>query len=94
MPENELLDRLFRAFSEYNYWSIKALKAQIPQPEVYLRATLDKVATLNKTGRFANQWCLRDGFRASAEAAPEAPQVEDEDEDEEDEEDVKMEDVV
>lgn len=91
MPENELLDRIFNSFSQYNYWSMKALKAAIPQPEVYLRSTLEKVATLNKTGRFANQWCLRDGFRANNEAAPDA-QIEDNDE-EDDEEDVKMEDV-
>ncbi|CAN8098642.1 unnamed protein product [Discula destructiva] len=91
IPENELLDRIFQAFSQYNYWSMKALKASIPQPEVYLRSTLEKVATLNKTGRFANQWCLRDGFRANDEAAPDA-QIEEDDE-EDDEEDVKMEDV-
>lgn len=70
---------------------MKALKAAIPQPEVYLRATLEKVANLNKTGRFANQWSLRDGFRATNEAAPDAL-IDDEDEDDED--DVKMEDVV
>lgn len=69
---------------------MKALKAAIPQPEVYLRSTLEKVANLNKTGRFANQWSLRDGFRAQNEAAPDVT-VEDEDEDEDD--DVKMEDV-
>lgn len=92
MPENELLDKIFQAFSTYNYWSMKALKAQIPQPEVYLRSTLERVATLNKTGRFANQWCLRDGFRATNEGAAPDAQIEDDDEDE-DEEDVKMEDV-
>ncbi|KAF3769193.1 hypothetical protein M406DRAFT_221321, partial [Cryphonectria parasitica EP155] len=90
IPENELLDRIFQCFGQYNYWSMKALKAAIPQPEVYLRSTLEKVANLNKTGRFANQWSLRDGFRANAEAAPDVA-VEDEDEDDED--DVKMEDV-
>lgn len=90
IPENELLDRIFQCFSQYNYWSMKALKAAIPQPEVYLRATLEKVANLNKTGRFANQWSLRDGFRATNEAAPDENF---EDDDDEDEDDVKMEDV-
>lgn len=70
---------------------MKALKAAIPQPEVYLRSTLEKVANLNKTGRFANQWSLRDGFQATNEAAPDA-QIEDDDD--EDDDDVKMEDVV
>lgn len=77
----------------YNYWSIKALKAMIPQPEAYLRSTLEMVATQNKSGRFANQWNLRDGFKPGAQntAAPDA-QIEDEDDDDDDE-DVKMEDV-
>lgn len=70
---------------------MKALKAAIPQPEVYLRSTLEKVANLHKTGRFANQWSLRDGFQATNEAAPDANI---EDEDEEDDEDVKMEDIL
>lgn len=91
IPENELLDRIFQCFREYNYWSLKAIKAAIPQPEVYLRTTLDKVAIMHKTGRFANQWSLRDGFQATNEAAPDA-NIEDDDEDEDD--DVKMEDVM
>lgn len=70
---------------------MKALKAAIPQPEVYLRSTLEKVANLHKTGRFANQWSLRDGFQAAQEAAPDANI---EDEDDEDDEDVKMEDIL
>lgn len=96
MPENELLDEIDRAFKEYNYWSMKALKSRIPQPEVYLRATLEKLADLNKTGRFANQWSLKEEFRrprAAQELAPE-PKLEAGEDDDEDEEDVKMEDVV
>lgn len=85
------MDRIFQCFREYNYWSMKALKAAIPQPEVYLRTTLEKVANLHKTGRFANQWSLRDGFQAAQEAAPDANI---EDDDDEEDEDVKMEDIL
>jgi transcription initiation factor TFIIF subunit beta len=101
MPENELLDRINLAFQEFRYWSMRALKARIPQPEAFLRSTLEKVAVLHKSGRFANTWSLRPEFEsmisadtAAAEAAPDAggeggdaDLVDDEDED------IKMEDV-
>ncbi|KAK2629416.1 hypothetical protein QTJ16_000236 [Diplocarpon rosae] len=59
MPQNELLDRIFDCFRKYNYWSMKALRAELQQPEVYLRETLEKIAVLAKSGRFATQWSLR-----------------------------------
>ncbi|KAL2282857.1 hypothetical protein FJTKL_10245 [Diaporthe vaccinii] len=75
MPENELLDKIFQCFRQYNYWSLKALRSAIPQPEVYLRSTLEKVADLHKSGRFANNWSLKAehqdiGAQAVAETAP------------------------
>lgn len=75
MPENELLDKIFQCFRQYNYWSLKALRSAIPQPEVYLRSTLEKVADLHKSGRFANNWSLKAehqdiGAQAMAETAP------------------------
>ncbi|POS84331.1 hypothetical protein EPUL_002413 [Erysiphe pulchra] len=59
MPQNELLDRIFECFRRYNYWSMKALRAELQQPEAYLRETLEKVAVLAKSGKFATQWSLR-----------------------------------
>ncbi|KAK6584785.1 hypothetical protein PZA11_003009 [Diplocarpon coronariae] len=59
MPQNELLDRIFDCFRKYNYWSMKALRSELQQPEVYLRETLEKIAVLAKSGRFATQWSLR-----------------------------------
>lgn len=97
MPENELLDRIFQAYQQYAYWGLKALRAQIPQPEQYLRQTLDKVAVMHKSGSFANNWSLKPEHltpesAGSKTTAPQvAPEVEDDDDD--DEEDVKMEDV-
>ncbi|KUI52533.1 Transcription initiation factor IIF subunit beta [Cytospora mali] len=92
MPENELFDKIFQCFRQYNYWSLKALRAAIPQPEVYLRSTLEKVADLHKSGRFANNWSLKEEHRSIGEqaVAEAAPNVENVDEDSEDEE---MEDV-
>ncbi|KAK7744901.1 hypothetical protein SLS53_003134 [Cytospora paraplurivora] len=92
MPENELFDKIFQCFRQYNYWSLKALRAAIPQPEVYLRSTLEKVADLHKSGRFANNWSLKEEHRSIGEqaVAEAAPNIETVDEDSEDEE---MEDV-
>lgn len=63
MPQNELLDRIFQCFREYNYWSMKALRAKLQQPEAYLRETLDKVADMPKSGRFAMHWTLKPEFK-------------------------------
>ncbi|SPN96862.1 related to transcription initiation factor TFIIF subunit [Cephalotrichum gorgonifer] len=60
IPENELMDQIFQCFAKYQYWSLKSLRAQLKQPEAYLRQTLEKIAVLNKTGRFANNWSLKE----------------------------------
>lgn len=107
MPQNELLDRIFDCFKRYNYWSMKALRAELQQPEAYLRETLEKVAVLAKSGRFATQWSLKPenkiaNYDAMADAA--APEAEGDpggdesdmadEEDGEDDDDIKFEDVV
>ncbi|KAF4979038.1 hypothetical protein FZEAL_4713 [Fusarium zealandicum] len=86
IPENQLLDLIFECFRQYQYWSMKALRQKLQQPDQYLRQVLEKIAVLNKSGRFANHYCLSDAYRdkggaESKEAAAEP--VDDEDEDEE-----------
>lgn len=58
IPQNELLDLLHKCFQEYKYWSLKALKARARQPEAYLKETLLKIASLEKTGPFAMNYTL------------------------------------
>ena len=58
IPQNELLDLLYECFQEYKYWSLKALKARVRQPEAYLKDTLLKIATLVKSGSFAMRYAL------------------------------------
>lgn len=83
---------------------MKALRTELQQPEAYLRETLEKVAVLAKSGRFATQWSLKPenkiaNYEAIGDAV--APTGEgvggDEsdmaDEEDEDDEDVKFEDV-
>ncbi|KAK5655430.1 hypothetical protein OQA88_5701 [Cercophora sp. LCS_1] len=101
-PENQLLDELARRFSEHKYWSIKALRSKIPQPEAYIRETLEKLAVLHRSGTFANNWSLKPEYQEinkeknlpepANDIAVVRPGV-DIDSDEEDD-DIKMEDVV
>ncbi|KAK4117180.1 hypothetical protein N656DRAFT_773245 [Canariomyces notabilis] len=98
-PENKLLDEIAKCFSQHKYWSIKAFRGSIPQPEAYLRETLDKIAVLHRTGTFANHWSLKPEYQSMVASLPkpaddaavtkaELPS------DDEDEEDIKMEDVL
>ena len=83
---------------------MKALRAELQQPEAYLRETLEKVAGLAKSGRFATQWSLKPENKLSeyveSETVAPAGAAEDEDEDtnledddDDDDEDMKFEDV-
>ena len=80
---------------------MKALRAEVPQPEVWLRQNLEEVAMLHKSGRFANQWSLKPEYlesngTGSAEVAPDANPDGDasEADGDEDEDSIKMEDVL
>jgi transcription initiation factor TFIIF subunit beta len=59
IPENELLDIIIQKFSQYRYWSFKNLRADIKQPEAYLKQTLEKVAKNVKGGDFTGTWTLK-----------------------------------
>ncbi|KAL2159321.1 hypothetical protein VTH06DRAFT_2756 [Thermothelomyces fergusii] len=98
-PENQLLDAIAKCFSEHKYWSIKAFRGRIPQPEAYLRETLDKVAVLHRSGTFANHWSLKPEYEGILASLPKpaddaAVPKGDVPSDDEDEEDIKMEDVL
>jgi len=102
-PENQLIDELIKCFSTHKYWSIKALRGKIPQPEAFIRQCLEKLAHLHRHGPFANNWQLLPAFQSMIpndsrsqpveEAAAPNPDVDIASDDEEDE-DVKMEDVL
>lgn len=99
-PENQLLDEIAKCFSEHRYWSVKAFRGRIPQPEAYLRESLDKIAVLHRSGPFANHWSLKPEYQNMVASLPKpaddaaAPRPDVPSEDEEDEEDIKMEDVL
>lgn len=82
---------------------MKALRAELQQPEAYLRETLEKVAVLAKSGRFATQWSLKPENKITNyetmgdNVAPVAEGLEDSEfgdlDDDDEDDDVKFEDV-
>jgi transcription initiation factor TFIIF subunit beta len=93
MPENELMDLLFKCYSGFAYWPLRALKAQVKQPEAWLRQVLEQIAVLQKTGTFANTWTLKDEYQHMVKDPNSvAPDVVESDSDDED--GVTYEDVV
>ena len=98
-PENQLLDAIAKCFSEHKYWSIKAFRGKIPQPEAYLRESLDKIALLHRSGTFANHWSLKPEYQGIMASLPKpaddaAVARADVPSDDEEDEDIKMEDVL
>lgn len=79
MPRNELLDLLFARFEASQYWTIKALKEHVLQPEVYLKEVLGDVAQLIKRGPYSGMWSLRDEFK-NGPSEGKAPTMKEEDE--------------
>ncbi|KAK5990940.1 Transcription initiation factor IIF subunit beta-like protein [Cladobotryum mycophilum] len=89
IPKNQLLDLIFDCFRQYQYWSMKALRQRTQQPDSYLRQVLEEVAVLNKSGPFANHYCLSEAYRdKGGNDAKEAAAEADDEDDEEEMEDV------
>lgn len=103
MSQVEMYDAIHRAFSEYKYWSLKALRQRLHQPEDFIRKSLESIATLIRSGDFAMQYVLNPEYAASLDirdrdVKAEAAQVESGDSDsgddgDDDDDDIEMEDV-
>ncbi|KAH9908726.1 transcription initiation factor IIF, beta subunit-domain-containing protein [Xylariomycetidae sp. FL2044] len=99
MPQQELRDKLFQCFERFSYWSMKAFKQTLVQPEAWLRENLDELAFLHKTGPFANHWELKreyknPGIQSVDSAAPNVAPEGDDSGSDADDDNVEMEDVV
>ncbi|KAI1752542.1 transcription initiation factor IIF, beta subunit-domain-containing protein [Xylaria castorea] len=96
LPQSELRDRIFQCYDKYAYWSLKAFKQALLQPEAWLRENLEELAVLHKSGRFANYWELKPEYKRlnmqSVEGAPPSPEPNDSDFDGDDD-NIEMEDV-
>jgi transcription initiation factor TFIIF subunit beta len=63
MPRNELRDAIFACYRKYNYWSLKSMKAELHQPETWLKENLEQVAVLVRSGQFALTYTLKPEYR-------------------------------
>lgn len=72
IPETDLMDALFKLFTEYPFWSMKLLRQKTKQPEAYLREVLSKIGRLVKSGPAANNWTLKPEWAATRNANWEA----------------------
>lgn len=59
---------IYDCFKLYNYWPLKSLKAELNQPEAYLKQTLEKVAHLVRQGPHAMTWQLKPESKIGAYA--------------------------
>ncbi|KAF2480602.1 transcription initiation factor IIF, beta subunit-domain-containing protein [Neohortaea acidophila] len=64
MSQEALLDRIYQCFRRYKYWSLKALRIELRQPEVYIKQTLEGVAVLMRSGDFAMNYVLKPEYQA------------------------------
>ncbi len=102
LSQSELRDRIFQCYDKFSYWSMKAFKQTLNQPEAWLRENLEELAVLHKTGRFANHWELKPEYKranlqgvegAAPDLGPEVPEGDESDFDADDD-NVEMEDVM
>lgn len=103
ISQEELLDLLVDCFKQFRYWSLKALKQRLHQPEAYIKSSVEKIATLMRSGRFAMNYKLNPEYErslnidtsdvkeeAAEEGEGEGDDYEDDDGADDDFEDVKM----
>jgi transcription initiation factor TFIIF subunit beta len=103
VSRSDLIDRLLLCFRKHRIWGLRDLKAEVNQPEAYLRDTLQEIAFMWKSGDFNGKWELKNEFKAqdaqllnptNSEVAPEVEESElDRSGKEEDDDDEGFEDV-
>lgn len=65
MERGALFDALSKCFAEFKYWSLRALRTRLRQPEAYIKEALDDVAVLVRSGDFAMTYKLKPEFEAA-----------------------------
>lgn len=59
LPEGPLRDAIAGEFEKYKYWSFRALKERLNQPENHLKRVLSSMAYVEKSGPYRNFWTPR-----------------------------------
>lgn len=96
VSQDVLLDRIYQCFRKFKYWSLKALKNELKQPETFIKETLQSIAVLIRSGDFAMNWKLKDEYAdlqniKQDELKDETALIKSEDEEGEEDEDAEME---
>lgn len=65
MPQEQLYTELYKCFKRYKYWKMGSLRAQLKQPEAYIKQTLETIAYLIRSGDFVGTYALKPEFHAS-----------------------------
>lgn len=65
MPQDQLYNALYACFKKYKYWKMGSLRAQLKQPEAYIKQTLESIAILIKSGDFVGTYALKPEYVAS-----------------------------
>lgn len=55
MAKQNLIDTLFDEFGRYKYWSIRALRERLMQPEAWLKECLLEVAEQEQDGPYKSE---------------------------------------
>ena len=61
--KDQLMDALYRCFRRFRYWSMKALRNELKQPEAWIKENLEQIATLIRSGDFAMNWMLKPEYQ-------------------------------
>eukprot|EP01133_Synstelium_polycarpum_P016339 gene16339-19436_t len=56
LPEEDLIDLIFKAFEVKNFWDLKGLTSYTDQPTAWLKQILQKICFLNKRGPNMNMY--------------------------------------
>ncbi|KAJ3299474.1 hypothetical protein HDU76_006299, partial [Blyttiomyces sp. JEL0837] len=59
LPKDELINAVLAAFSEYPYWTFKALLERTGQPQNWLKEVINDILVLNKKGPYNGHYSLK-----------------------------------
>ncbi|KAM0794674.1 transcription initiation factor IIF, beta subunit-domain-containing protein [Usnea florida] len=63
LPADVLLDQIMKCFERFDYWALRSLKAELNQPETYLKEVLERVATLTRSGMYVGTYQLQQSYK-------------------------------
>lgn len=67
MEREDLIDAIFKCFTQWRYWPLKGLTQHLHQPTEAVKSVLDDVAVQIRAGDFNNTWQLKPEFATMAE---------------------------